>query len=160
MTTILRFLEILAIGTWVGAIVFLSFVVAPGAFATLPTRDQAGAVVGMALARLHILGYVAGVIALVARRLRMRSVSALIGPVGIAIVLMLVLTLVSQQFVSTRMADLRAQMAAAHGSVDATPRDSALRVEFGRLHGVSTAIELAVLLLGLTALFLVVWNQR
>lgn len=160
MTTILRFLEILALGTWVGAIVFLSFVVAPGAFATLATREQAGAVVGMALSRLHILGYVAGVTALVARGLRLRSASALIGPVGIAIILMLVLTLVSQQFVSARMADLRAQMAAAHGSIDATPKSDALRVEFGRLHGASTVIELAVLLLGLTALFLVVWNHR
>lgn len=159
MTTILRFLEVLALGTWVGAIVFLSFVVAPGAFATLPTREQAGAVVGMALTRLHILGYVAGVVALVARGLRMRSISAFVGPVGIAIILMLVLTLVSQHFVSARMADLRAQMAAEHGSIDATPRESALRVEFGRLHGVSTAIELAVLLLGLTALFFAVRSQ-
>ncbi len=156
MTTILRFLEVLALGTWVGAIVFLSFVVAPGAFATLATREQAGAVVSMALTRLHFLGYVAGVVALVARGLRSRSASALIGPVGIAIILMLMLTLVSQQFISARMADLRAQMAAAHSSIDATPRDSALRVEFGRLHGASTAIELAVLLLGLTALFFVV----
>jgi len=160
MTTILRFLEILALGTWVGAIVFLSFVVAPGAFATLATREQAGAVVGMALARLHLLGYVAGVVALAARGLRMRSASALIGPAGIAVILMLVLTLISQQFISARMTDLRAQMAAAHGSIDAMPRESALRVEFGRLHGASTAMELAVLLLGLTALFLVVANHR
>jgi len=154
MTTILRFLEVLALGTWVGAIVFLSFVVAPGAFATLATREQAGAVVGMALTRLHILGYVAGALALAARGLRLRSASALIGPVGIAIILMLML--VSQQFISARMADLRAQMAAAHGSIDATPKDDTLRVEFGRLHGASTLMELAVLLLGLTALFFVV----
>jgi len=156
MTTILRFLEILALGTWVGAIVFLSFVVAPGAFATLATREQAGALVGMVLARLHLLGYLAGVVALAARGSRMRSASALIGPVGIAIILMLVLTLVSQQFISARMADLRAQMTAAHGSIDATPRGSALRVAFGRLHGASTAVELAVLLLGLSALFFAV----
>jgi uncharacterized membrane protein len=159
MTTIPRFLEILALGTWVGAILFLSFVIAPGAFATLPTRESAGAVVGMALTRLHILGYVAGVTALVARGFRLRPISAVVGPVGIAIVLMLVLTFASQQFVSARMADLRVQMAAAHGSIDATPKDDPLRAEFGRLHGLSTAAELAVLLLGLTALFFAVRSR-
>ena len=51
------------------------------------------------------------------------------------------------------MVDLRAQMAAEHGSIDQTPPGHLLRVEFGRLHGVSTALELAVLLLGLAALY-------
>lgn len=154
MAAFLRFLEFLALGTWLGGILFLSFAVAPGAFATLPSRQEAGALVGMALTRLHLFGFVAGFVFLAARGLRLRSLSALAGPIGIAIVLMLALTLVSQFWVSTRLGDLRAQMAAEHGSLDSTPRDNPLRVEFGRLHGVSTVIELVVLLLGLVALFL------
>src|SRR5437899_12654430 len=67
MATILRYLEFLSLGTWVGSIIFLSFVVAPGAFAKRGSRDQAGAVVGMALGRLHLLGLIAGVLFLVAR---------------------------------------------------------------------------------------------
>ena len=42
------------------------------------------------------------------------------------------------------------------GSVDATPQDNPLRAAFGRLHGVSTVLELVILLLGLGALFLTV----
>ena len=43
-------------------------------------------------------------------------------------------------------------------SVDATPRDNPLRVEFDSLHQWSVRIEGAVLLLGLAGLFLTVRN--
>src|SRR2546426_4520480 len=100
MATILRYLEFLSLGTWVGSIIFLSFVVAPGAFATLGSRDQAGAVVGMALGRLHLLGLIAGVLFLVARAARSlftgRGLALLASPAALAVLVMLLLTLVSQ----------------------------------------------------------------
>ena len=68
-----RFLQVFALGTWLGAIIFLSFVVAPGAFASLTSRDQAGRFVGLTLARLHVIGMIAGmaflVVALLAEHL-------------------------------------------------------------------------------------------
>jgi hypothetical protein len=67
MSTLLRFLEFLSLGTWVGSILYLSFVVVPGVFATLGSRDLAGAVVGMALGHLHLLGLLAGAIYLASR---------------------------------------------------------------------------------------------
>ena len=50
MSTLLRFLQFFSLGTWVGSIVFFGAVVAPGAFTVLSNRDQAGALVGLALA--------------------------------------------------------------------------------------------------------------
>jgi hypothetical protein len=152
MTAILRTVEFLALGVWVGAILFLSLVVAPGAFSILPSRDLAGAMVAMALARVHLLGYVASALFLGASVTRSRSLSALSRPAAVAAILMLLLTLVSQRWVSPRMAGLRAEM----GSVDATPADHPLRVEFNRLHQISVGLEMAVLLLGLAATFLAV----
>ena len=154
MSSVLRYLEFLSLGTWVGSIIYLSFVVAPGAFATLGSRDQAGAVVAMALGRLHVLGLIAGVIFLAARVVLVRSLSTLASPAVLAVILMLLLTLVSQQWVSPRMAHLRVEM----GSVDRTPEDRPLRLQFNRLHSVSVRLEAGVLLLGLGALFLVVRN--
>ena len=160
MATILRYLEFLSLGTWVGSIIFLSFVVAPGAFATLGSRDQAGAVVGMALGRLHLLGLIAGVLFLVARAARAlstgRGLALLASPAALAVVVMLLLTLVSQYSVAPRMAHLRVQMV----SVDRTPEDNPLRAEFNRLHRVSVRLEAAVLLAGLAALFFTVRNHR
>jgi uncharacterized membrane protein len=150
MSTILRFLEFLSLGTWVGSILFLSFVVAPGAFATLGSRELAGAMVGMALARLHMLGLMAGVVYLLSRVALAKSLSALASAAALLVVAMLALTLVSQHAVSPRMAQLRIEM----GSVDATPHDHPLRAEFHRLHRVSVQLEVVVLLAGLAALYL------
>ena len=150
MSTILRFLEFLSLGTWVGSILFLSFVVAPGAFATLGSRELAGAMVDMALARLHMLGLMAGFLYLLSRVALAKSLSALASRPALLVVAMLALTLVSQYAVSPRMAQLRAEM----GSVDAVPREHPPRVEFHRLHRVSVLLEVVVLLAGLAALYL------
>ncbi len=152
MTSTLRFIEILALGTWVGGIIFLSFVVAPGAFGVLGSRDQAGTMVGFALGRLHWIGIVAGLIYLLALVVERHSIAAIARPAAILVVLMIALTFYSQKFVTSRLAGLRREMV----SVDATPRDNPLRVEFDRLHQWSVRIEGAVLLLGLSGLFLTV----
>ncbi len=152
MSTILRFLQFFSLGTWVGSIIYLSVVVAPGAFSTLGSRDLAGAVVGMALARLHILGIAAGIVFLASRVALARSVAALASPAALAVIVMLLLTLASQQWVAPPMAGLRAEM----GSVERAPKDNPLRVEFNRLHRVSVRLEVAVLIAGLAALALTV----
>lgn len=152
MSGVWRYVEILSLGTWVGSIIYLSFIVAPGVFSTLASRDQAGAVVGLVLGRLHLLGYGAGIVYLAATVARTRSVAALARPAALAVILMLVLTVISQQAVSPRMAGLRTRM----GSIDLTPTDNPLRVEFDRLHRISVRLEGAVLLLGLAGLFLTV----
>jgi len=152
MTSILRFLEVFALGTWVGGILFLSFAVAPGAFTVLSNRHEAGAVVGYSLARLHWYGIVAGLVYLAAIVLEERSLTGWFRPAAFAVILMIALTFSSQQFVSRRMMILRAEM----GSIDATPLDNPLRVEFDRLHRASVRIEGTVLLLGLVGLFLAV----
>jgi uncharacterized membrane protein len=160
VATILRFVQVFALGTWVGAGLFLSFAVAPGAFAVLATREQAGAVVGMSLGRLHLLGLVAGVLYVAATlALEPRPGTLLRAPV-LLVFFMLVLTLVSQYGISMHLAELRAQMATAHGSLDAAPEDDALRVQFNRLHRVSVWLESAVLLAGLAALYLTVHQNR
>ncbi len=155
MTTFFRFVEVFALGTWVGAVIYLSFVVAPGAFGVLGNRDQAGALVGFVLGRLHILGCIAGSLYLLAAMARARSLAAVVKPAALAVILMLALTIVSQWGVTSRLASLRMQM----GSVDATPRENPLRVEFDKLHQMSVRLEGTVLLAGLVALFLTVRNQ-
>jgi uncharacterized membrane protein len=152
MANFLRFVQVFTLGTWVGSIIYLSFVVAPGVFGTLANRDQAGAVVGLVLGRLHYLGVIAAVIYLVAGLGLGRSFKALVQPAALCVILMLVLTMVSQRVVTSRLAGLRTEM----GSVDATPRDNPLRVEFDKLHRVSVQLEVATLVAGIAALYLTV----
>jgi hypothetical protein len=152
MQTFLRTIEFLGLSLWLGSDVFLSFVVAPGAFQILASRDSAGAIVGFGLSRMHMLGVVCGVAILLARLLRTRTFASLATPAALCVVLMILLTVVSQQAVSPKMAALRVQM----GSIQATAADSPLLAEFGRLHRISASLEGSVLLAGLAALYLMV----
>ena len=108
--------------------------------------------VGYALYRMHFLGVTCGVIFLITRLLRTRAFGSLVGPVALCVVLMIVLTVFSQHFVSPKMAVLRTQM----GSIQATASDSPLLAEFNRWHRVSVSLETGVLLAGFAAMYFLV----
>ena len=152
MKSTLRFLQFLALGTWIGGIIFLSFVEAPGVFGILPNLDQAGSVVGYSLTRLHYIGIVAAVLYVLAGFALAPMRSSLKAPATILVFVMLALTLVSQFGVRPRMDRLQAQM----GSIQATPPASPLRVQFEHLHRASVGLEGTTLLIALVALFFTV----
>jgi hypothetical protein len=153
MTSILRTVEFLALSVWLGSDVFLSFVVAPGAFRVLaPNRDQAGAIVGFSLTRMHLGGIALGVAFLLVRLIRTRSFAGLLTPAAVCVVLMIALTTISQYTVSAKMAALRVQM----GSIQATAAESPLLREFSRLHSISVSLESGVLLAGIAAVYFMV----
>lgn len=149
MAATLRFLQFLSLGCWVGSIVFF-ILLTQGIFSVIPSKDLAGVVVGYSLARLHILGIVAGCVYLLATAALEKSVTALARPAPLLVFAMIVCTMASQYGVIARMDALRAQM----GSVDATQAENPLRAAFDRLHQYSVRLESAVLLSGLAALFL------
>src|SRR6266446_10098640 len=152
MTGLLRTLEFFGLSLWLGSDVFLSFVLAPGAFRVLASRDQAGAMVGYGLWWIHMIGVGCGMAILLARLLRTRTFASLATPAALCVVLMILFTVVSQHAVSPKMAALRVQM----GSIQATAADSPLLAEFARLHRVSVSLESGVLMAGLAAMYLMV----
>ena len=163
MLTAARIVETLALGLWLGSMVFLSFVVAPAAFAVLPSRELAGQLVGHTLARLYLLGYVCGALFLLAlvveQRLSGASLRAVALPIGL-LAAMLLLIFCNQYFLGERLAALRTEMTATFGSIDQTPRDHALRAAFGRYHGVSAVLMSANMLLTLVLFVLTVRRFR
>jgi uncharacterized membrane protein len=152
MSTFLRTIEFLCLSLWLGSDVFLSFVVAPGAFRMLGSRDQAGAIVGYSLTRMHLAGIACGVILLLAKLIRTRTFASFLTPAPLCVVLMIALTAISQFTVSAKMAALRVHM----GSIQATAIDSPLLAEFSRLHRISVSLESGVLLAGIAAAYLMV----
>lgn len=149
MAATMRFLQFLSLGCWLGSIIFF-ILLTQGIFSVMPTKDLAGVVVGYSLARLHILGIVAGCVYLVATVALEKSVAALARPAALLVFVMILCTMAAQYGVIARMDALRVQM----GSVDATAADNPLRAAFDRLHQYSVQLESAVLLSGLAALFL------
>src|SRR5215470_8621947 len=137
MQTLFRTIEFLCLGLWLGADAFLSFSVAPGAFAILGNRDAAGMMVGYLLARLHFAGIFLGLIFLLARLARTRDFGSFTRAAALCVVLMVVLTAASQFSVSNRMEALKKQMVSMQNTPETDPR----RAEFNRLHHRSVAFE-------------------
>ena len=144
-----RFIQALALGTWVGSIIYFIAVVTRGAFAVL-TLDQAGPLIAFTLAGLHEVGIIAAVAYLIASAAMVMSIKALARPAALCVLVMLFLTLASQRIVIPRMETLRHEMI----SVELTPPSDPRRTEFDKLHGISVDLESGVLLIGLAALFL------
>ena len=146
--TILRWLEFVALSIWLGSDIFLSFVVAPGAFR--PRQPRPGRLDRRLLAHPHALGgVICGVLFLLFRLLRTRSFASCSSPAALCVLLMILLTVISQLAVSPKMAALRVQM----GSIQATAADSPLLAEFSRLHRMSVSLESVVLFAGFAALY-------
>ena len=149
--TLLRLLMMLSLGIWLGGIVLFA-VLAPTAFSVLPTRHLAGSIVGPMLSKLHWIGLISGIIFLISSlsysRIATGDVHALSAR-NLLVCIMLVLTLISQFGITSRMAALRSLIR----EIDNVPQSDPARLEFNALHAWSTRLEVGVLILGLVALY-------
>ena len=146
---------LLALVVWLGSLIFFAFVLAPTAFSPglLPTRHLAGEIVSRSLGALHWMGIISGTVFLITSAIYNRITTGNARPLAsrhLLIVLMLLLTVISQFVISPKMHALRIQA----GVIDDAQPDSPLRMEFDRLHVWSEKFEQAVFLLGLATLFL------
>lgn len=153
---IAAFAEVLSLGVWIGSMVFFSFAVAPSAFAVLPTRELAGAVVTSTIGRIELLGLMIGpfLILIQAAGWRARYSSKVNN--GLRVILILVMIAcagLSRFWISPRMVSLRAAMG---GHIDDVPAGDPLRVQFNDLHQYSVALMGTAMIAGLIVLFLTV----
>jgi len=155
---LLRFVGLLALVVWVGGLVALGGIAAPAIFDVMAMRQVAdgrllaGALFGEVLRRFFLVSCGAGLLVLASMTLR-----RILGPkprhfgfrAGI-LLLMLIATLYAGIVVAGRIAQLQATMTVAPSSLpDGDPR----RIEFGRLHLLSTSLQLVPLLGGLALIF-------
>lgn len=133
---------LLALIVWIGGIIFFAFVLAPTLFTVLPSPQMAGNVVSPTLTKLHCIGLVSGAVFLICSLLYDRIRYArfrLFTTANLLIVVMLILTAISQFSITPRMRELRSSNM---NSVSA-------HAEFDSLHAWSSRLEGTVLVLGL-----------
>lgn len=118
----------LLIAFWGGAAILTISIVTPAAFAVLPTRTLAGALVGRVLPALFLSGIIIGAIAAVL------AVQAGSRGAAIAAAVAAVACAVAQFVINPRIARLRDEIGV---PIDALPVGDARRVAFGLLHGFS-----------------------
>ena len=149
---ILRFIMLLALATWLGALIFFP-VVAQTSFSSLPSSHLAGIVVRGSLIKLHWIGLGCGIVFLVCSWMYNRTAFGEARTLSLShavIIFMLALTAISQFMVIPRMDTLRAQA----GEIATLSADNPIRQSFDSLHAWSTRLEIVVLLLGLVLLYM------
>jgi hypothetical protein len=158
----LRYLYILALSIWLGGMAIAGFAAAPATFSVLeawnPTmgRILAGRVFGEVLRRLYLAGYAAGLVMLLAL-----VVQRVLGPKprsnGIRaaiVIIMLAVTAYSGFIILPRVDEIQAQI---NGSISDLPAEHSARVEFERLHSLSTTLMMVSIAGGLVLLG---WETR
>ena len=155
---VLRYAALLALVVWVGGLVALGAIAAPAIFDVLAARQIAdarvvsGAVFGEILRRFTLLSYAAGaliLLTLVARRILGPRPHRFAWRFGIA-AFMIAVSAYGGMVVASRIETLRASIGVSPSSL---PQGDARRVEFGRLHGISTALQIVPLLGGLLLIY-------
>jgi len=142
----------LLIVLWLGAACFFSFAVAPSAFAVLPSREIAGAIVSRTLAIVNYSGFVIGLILLAssfvgrpfANRFRLLSERFLL----------VVLTLacaVGQFVIAVWISIVKSQIGR---PIEEIAIDDPLRIQFNNLHQYSVWALLTAMIAALIAYFL------
>ena len=131
------------LAAWTGIAVFIAAVVTPAAFAVLPTRALAGALVGRTLPVLFALGIVIGVLVVILNQ-AMDAGRMVTGSAALLGLMCIAALAVEQR--------LRGMLSAIGVPMDSLAASDARRVAFGRLHGVSV-LMLGVAVVGACVAF-------
>jgi hypothetical protein len=152
-------LRLLLLGIWLGAAVFFSFAVAPSAFAVLPARELAGAIVTRTIGIVNVGGTLVGLLLLAtafagragsaAKRARTLEI--------VALALVVLATGIGHWVISARMAALRLSMGR---PIDEVAQNDPLRLAFNNLHGYSVAAMTTAMLASLVAFILIARRNR
>ncbi len=150
--------RLLLIGLWLGAAVFFSFAVAPGAFAVLPSRELAGAVVQRTLAIINLSGFVFSLLLLVTAFFGFNQNKKRIA-LWIETVSLIILSVSTSICHWVIAAKLQAIRLTAGRPIEEFAQTDPLRVAFGSLHGYSV-IVLSIGMIAALVAFLLIARRR
>ena len=152
----LRFAAVLGLVFWIGGLAALGAIAAPVLFEVLGARGPdgralAGLVFGETLSRFHLAAYACGGVVIASLLVR-----AILGPRPRRFAVRLFVAVAMAGATAWSGLALVPRIQAAQrtlGSASALPETDPRRVEFQRLHGLSTSLQLVPLLGGLALIF-------
>ena len=126
---IFLYVYLICLSIFFGSSIFIGYIAAPYIFKTLYSRNEAGNMVGALLHKFSTLGYITQVLMVIAGYILYLNRAAVLS-IFILPLIILILLLFSENFVSKKMNGLKKQM----GSIDETPKDDMKRKQFNSLH--------------------------
>jgi hypothetical protein len=135
-------MELTVLALWLGAAILVAAVVAPAAFAVLPSRSLAGALVGRILPVIFISGIVVALIAAACEMTVSRTQFSI--RLTAPLIALAAACAIAQFVIAPRIERLRV---VAGGSIDALAETDPNRMLFGKLHAISV-LWLGVAMLG------------
>lgn len=151
-------LRTLLLALWLGAAIFFSAAVAQSAFAVLPSRELAGAVVNRTLAVVNYSGFIIGLILLASSYFSRQNLNRV--KLWIEQISLLILTAAcgfGQFVIAAQLRDLRQQIGR---PIDDAAADDPLRIAFNDLHGYSVAVLSLAMIAAFVACFLLTSRSR
>ena len=146
-------IRLLLLGLWLGAAVFFSFAVAPSAFAVLPSRELAGAVVSRSLMIVNFSGLIIGLLALGGSFVGAGGANRFaLWTERILLLLLTAACAVGQFVVALWLSFVKAEMGK---PIDEIALDDPLRLKFNNLHEYSVWILIAAMIAATLAFFLI-----
>jgi hypothetical protein len=150
--------RLLLLGVWIGAAIFFSFAVAPSAFAVLPARESAGAIVTRTIGIVNVGGFIIALLLLATAFVRRGAASRRARALEVfALALVALATAAGHWVVAARMAALRVAMGR---PIDEVAASDPLRLAFNGLHGYSVAAMTTAMLAAVVAFVLVARRNR
>ena len=123
------YVYLICLSIFFGSSIFIGYIAAPYIFKTLYSRNEAGNMVGALLHKFSTLGYITQVLMVIAGYILYLNRAAVLS-IFILPLIILILLLFSENFISKKMNGLKKQM----GSIDETPKDDMKRKQFNSLH--------------------------
>lgn len=146
-------IRLLLLGLWLGAAVFF-VAVAQSAFAVLPSRELAGAVVSRTLMIVNLSGLAIGLILLATSFIRRLNIAPFrLWSERILLVVLTAACAVGQFVIALWLSFVRAQMGGR--PIDEIPLEDPLRIQFNQLHQYSQWALLAAMAAALVLFFLI-----
>ncbi len=146
-------IRLLLIGLWLGAAVFFSFAVAPGAFAVLPSREAAGALVSRSLMIVNLSGLVIGAILLASSFVKTAAANLfLLWAERISLVILPTACAIGLFIGTFWLPSVKAQMGR---PIDEIAVDDPLRIQFNNLHEYSVWVLIAAMIAAIIAFFII-----
>jgi hypothetical protein len=145
--------RLLLLVLWLGAAAFFSFAVAPSAFAVLPSRELAGAMVSRSLMIVNISGLVIGLILLTTAFFSSRGANLFF--IWIERLLLLIVAAacaVGHFVIGLWLSFVRAEIGR---PIDELAMDDPLRIKFNNLHEYSVWILVGAMIAALLAFFII-----